>query len=59
MVFLILIIALIVIGLVAFVTWFLSMIAEGKCPLCAMKQITPTKLTIDTSKDEYYASKCR
>lgn len=59
MVFLILTIALIVIGLVAFVTWFLSMIAEGKCPLCAMKQITPTKLTIDTSKDEDYASKGR
>lgn len=52
--FLIIVIALAAIGLIAFVTWFASMVAEGKCPLCAMNKLKPTKLTIDISKEPDY-----
>ena len=47
MAFLIVIIAILVIALIVFVTWFAAMVAEGKCPLCALKKLAPTKLTID------------
>jgi hypothetical protein len=55
MIFLIIIIiALLAIALVAFVTWFFSEIADGKCPICMMKQILSSKLTIDISDEEDY-----
>lgn len=47
MAFLIVIIAILVIALIVFGTWFAAMVAEGKCPLCALKKLAPTKLTID------------
>ena len=52
--FLIFIIAVILIILVIFCTWFLSYMADGKCPLCALKSIGRGKLTIDVSKTEDY-----
>ena len=52
--FLIFIIAVILIILVVFCTWFLSYMADGKCPLCALKSIGRGKLTIDVSKTEDY-----
>lgn len=59
MIFLILIIALLAIAIVAFVTWFLALKAEGKCPLCALKQLVPTRLTLDTSEDEDYSNNAK
>ena len=49
--FLICIIALLAIAVVVFCTWFLSYMAEGKCPLCALRHLGRGKLTIDI-KDE-------
>ncbi len=54
MIFLILFLAIIAIAIVAFATWFLAMKAQGKCPLCAIKQILPSKLTIDISDEADY-----
>ena len=54
--FLIVLIAVIAIAAVAFITWFLSYMADGKCPLCAMKQLRKSNLTADVSKTEDYGS---
>ena len=51
---LIVIAAIIAVVLVAFLSWFLSSLAEGKCPLCAMKQMKKSKLTIDVSNEADY-----
>ncbi len=40
-------ISLLAIAIVAFITWFLAMKADGKCPLCMLKAIGRKKLTID------------
>lgn len=56
-IFLIVLAAVIAILLVLFVSWFLTMKVNGKCPLCAMKNIfTPGKLTIDISDVEDYSA---
>ncbi len=44
---LIVIIAVTAVLLVAFLTWFLAMKADGKCPLCILKALGRTKLHID------------
>ena len=55
MIFLIVLIAIIVILAVLFVSWFFTMKANGKCPLCAIKKITiPRKITMDISETENY-----
>lgn len=54
MIFLIVVLALLAIAAVAFVTWFLSMKVEGKCPICALKNLKGSKLTIDISDEEDY-----
>lgn len=54
MISLVIIIAIILIAVVGFITWFLSSVAEGKCPLCALKALQRSKLTIDTKKIEDY-----
>lgn len=55
MTYLIIFIAIIAILIVLFVSWFLTMIANGKCPLCAIKKITmPRKITMDISETEDY-----
>ncbi len=55
MIFLIVLIAFIVILAVLFVSWFFTMKANGKCPLCAIKKITiPRKITMDISETENY-----
>ncbi len=51
MIALIIIIAIILIAIIAFTTWFLAYAAEGKCPICAMKRLVPTRLTIDLKKE--------
>lgn len=52
-IFLIVLVTIIVILLVLFVSWFLTMKANGKCPLCAIKTLTvPRKITMDISQDE-------
>ncbi len=54
-IFLIILFAILAILLVLFVSWFMIMKVNGKCPLCAMKKIfLPTKLTMDISEDEDY-----
>lgn len=53
--FLIILLAIILIAVVLFVSWFLSMKANGKCPLCAIKKLTiPRRITIDTSDANDY-----
>ncbi|MBQ9532007.1 MAG: alpha-galactosidase [Eubacterium sp.] len=54
MTFLIIVLAIIAVALVAFVTWFLSFAAEGKCPICALKKLSFSKLTIDIKDVENY-----
>ncbi len=55
MIFLIVLIAIIVILAVLFVSWFFTMKANGKCPICAIKKITiPRKITMDISETENY-----
>lgn len=55
MIFIILLVAIALIAIVAFCTWFLSMKADGKCPICAIKHLGGSKLTIDVSKDDNYS----
>lgn len=50
--FIIIVVALLAITLVLAGVWFASMIQSGKCPLCAIKQLLPTKLTIDLSQQD-------
>ena len=52
--FLIVVITVLVILIVAFLTWFLSYMADGRCPLCALKQFKKSKLTADISGVENY-----
>ncbi len=54
MTFLIILITIISVLLVVFLTWFFSMAAEGKCPLCALKRLSFSKLTINTREVEDY-----
>ena len=52
----IILVAVLAILIVVFISWFLNMKANGKCPLCALKKIfIPTKLTIDINDDEEYS----
>ena len=53
----IILIAVLLVLLVLFVSWFLNMKANGKCPICALKKIfIPTSLTIDISEEEDYSN---
>ena len=53
--FLIILAAVIAILIVLFVSWFFTMKANGKCPLCAIKRYTiPRKITMDISEEEDY-----
>ena len=52
--FTIFILAVLAIALVAFCTWFFASIADGKCPMCALKHIGRGKLTIDIKKEPNY-----
>lgn len=54
MIFLIAVVALLAIAVVVFVTWFLAMKAEGKCPICALKHILSSKITMDISDEKDY-----
>lgn len=55
--FLIILIAVILILIVLAVSWFLTMKANGKCPLCAIKKITmPRKITMDISEADDYGN---
>ena len=53
----IILIAVLLVLLVLFVSWFLNMKANGKCPICALKKVfIPTSLTIDISEVEDYSN---
>lgn len=54
MIALIIIGAIILIAIVAFLTWFLAYVADGKCPICALKSFPSSKLTIDVKKQPHY-----
>lgn len=56
MIFLIIIIALSAIAIVLFFTWALSMKADGKCPICALKHLGRSKLTIDINDETDYSN---
>ena len=53
-VFLIFLVSLIAVCAVAFVTWFFAMKADGKCPLCMLKALGRSKLTIDVKGEKNY-----
>ena len=56
-IFLIVLAAIAAILVVAFVSWFLTMKANGKCPLCALQKIIfPTRLTIKIDETEDYGT---
>lgn len=54
MIGLIILIVILAIAIVLFLTWFLSSIADGNCPICALKSLRFSKPTIDTSNDDEY-----
>lgn len=55
--FLILLLILIIAALAAFASWFVKYRKSGRCPLCALEKMgVPTKITIDTEKEEDYNS---
>lgn len=55
MIGLIIFIAIVVILIILFISWFFTMKANGKCPLCALKKITmPRKITMDISETPDY-----
>jgi hypothetical protein len=55
MIFLIVLIAILAILIVLFVSWFFTLKALGKCPLCALKKITkPRSITMDLSDTPDY-----
>lgn len=55
MTFLIVLIALILIAIVLFFTWFATAAVKGKCPICALKKFSmPRKITMDISEFEDY-----
>ena len=51
---LIVVIVILLVALAAFFIWFFAMAKAGKCPLCALKSFSSSKLTIDVSKNEDY-----
>ncbi len=54
-IFLIILVAVILIALVLFCSWFLTVRANGKCPLCVLKQYKrPRDITLDLSEVEDY-----
>lgn len=55
--FVIILVTVIAILIVLFISWFLTMKANGKCPLCILKKIhMPRKITMDLSEVEDYNS---
>lgn len=55
MIFLVVLITVVLIAVVLFVSWFMTLKANGKCPLCVMKKlIMPRNITIDISQTEDY-----
>lgn len=55
MIFLVLLITIIAVALVIFGAWFLGLKADGNCPLCAIKSLRRSKLTIDCEQDKDYS----
>ena len=51
---LIIVIVILAIALAAFCAWFFLMVKGGRCPLCALKSFSASKLTMDISKTEDY-----
>ena len=54
MIFLVLLITILIVAIIAFGTWFFALKADGNCPLCAIKSLNRSKLTVDCSQDEDY-----
>lgn len=53
--FLIVLVTVIAILIVLFISWFLTMKANGKCPLCILKSLAiPRNITMDLSETEDY-----
>lgn len=47
MIALIVIIVVLLVAIIGFITWFLSTKADGNCPVCALKALSYSKLTMD------------
>lgn len=55
MIGLIILIVIVLVAIIGFFTWFFSTKADGNCPICALKSLSFSKLTMDISKDEEYS----
>ncbi len=54
-IFLIIFIAVIAILIVSFIAWFLTLKANGKCPICTLKKLVfPSRITIDVTDEPKY-----
>ena len=47
MTFLIILAVILIIAIIVFAIWFAAMKADGKCPICALKHLGSSKLTLD------------
>lgn len=54
MIALIILVVIVLLAIVGFGTWFFSLKADGNCPICALKSLNYSKITIDTQDIEDY-----
>ena len=54
MTFLIILAVILIIAIIVFAVWFAAMKADGKCPICALKHLGSSKLTIDIENEDDY-----
>ena len=54
MTFLIILAVILIIAIIVFAIWFAAMKADGKCPICALKHLGSSKLTIDIENEDDY-----
>lgn len=52
--FFIVLLTILIVALIAFAAWFIVLVKIGKCPLCAIKHLGGSKLTIDASQYDDY-----
>lgn len=54
MTFLIILAVILIIAIIVFAVWFAAMKADGKCPICALKHLGSSKLTVDIENEDDY-----
>lgn len=56
MIFLYILLAVLLIAVVAFLAWFIGYVKNGSCPICALKSLGSSKLTINTALTEDFSN---